>query len=155
MLLSLCFRATLYTYTYVRPHVVGTKWGHFKLPSITKKQNVEEYYSRPSVHPKQAAERSVIAVLQAPLVHDFEWWRNLWKDEWKLIWSSSENTRSPWLVFSPLMYWAEHNTNPDHYQIMGKTSLFLELHFSGDLIIGLQIRCIGGAPAAQQKTWGK
>ena len=81
-----------------------------------------------------------------PLVHDFEWWRNLWKDEWKLIWSSSENTRSPWLVFSPLMYWAEHNTNPDHYQIMGKTSLFLELHFSGDLIIGLQIRCIG-APA--------
>ena len=70
MLLSLSFRATLYTYTYVRPHVVGTKWGHFKLPSITKKQNVEEYY--PSVHPKQAAERSVIAVLQAPLVHDFE-----------------------------------------------------------------------------------
>ena len=52
MLLSLCFRATLYTYTYVRPHVVGTKWGHFKLPSITKKQNVEEYYPRPSVHPK-------------------------------------------------------------------------------------------------------
>ena len=49
MLLSLCFRATLYTYTYVRPHVVGTKWGHFKLPSITKKQNVEEYY--PIVHP--------------------------------------------------------------------------------------------------------
>ena len=72
MLLSVCFRATLYTYTYVRPHVVGTKWGHFKLPSITKKQNVEEYYPRPSVHPKQAAERSVIAVLQAPLVHDFE-----------------------------------------------------------------------------------
>ena len=97
---------------------------------------------------------SVIAV-QAPLVHDFEWWRNLWKDEWKLIWSSSENTRSPWLVFSPLMYWAEHNTNPDHYQIMGKTSLFLELHFSGDLIIGLQIRwCIGGAPA-QCITWSK
>ena len=50
MLLSLCFRATLYTYTYVRPHVVGTKWGHFKLPSIIKrKQNVEEYY--PIVHP--------------------------------------------------------------------------------------------------------
>ena len=49
MLLSLCFRATLYTYTYVRPHVVGTKWGHFKLPSRIKKQNVEEYY--PIVHP--------------------------------------------------------------------------------------------------------
>ena len=55
MLLSLCFRATLYTYTYVRPHVVGTKWGHFKLPSITKKQNVEEYYPRPSVHPKYSS----------------------------------------------------------------------------------------------------
>ena len=40
MLLSLCFRATLYTYTYVRPHVVGTKWGHFKLPSIIKRNRM-------------------------------------------------------------------------------------------------------------------